>query len=491
VKRQVSNRAVWRIFLLFFFLLAIAPGLAPRPHRFSQALRDATRAYAYGVLAEATQYAAQAAEYAPWRADLWEAAGRYALWAGDLSAAIDYLKLAELSGDTAPFDRQRGLSAQGWRDLGDAYWQSGDRPQALHAWQMELVRFGASGELLDRLAQAHYAQGDYAAALANLQALALLEPADAELHYRLGLLLAAQAPPLALEHLDLAASLDAQYRDAASAMRRAVVSARMGDDPAYTLLSAGRALASLGEWDLAAEAFRQATLARPEYAQAWAYLGEALQHVAAGSPAAAAGDGLEALQKSVRLDSNSIAGHSFLGLYWTRRERYDLAKQYLQAAIRLDPQNPALQAQLASTLAAASDLAGAYMAYQKAVELAPRDPLYRRALIEFSLDYNYSVHEIALPLARQLLAVSPDDAANLALMGRVMLEQDDLASAERFLLQALRLDPGYAQAHLWLGQVYILQNNHPAAYQEFRQAAQESNGAAGAQAQRLIEAYFP
>ncbi len=500
MKRQVDDGAIWRILMLFTLLVAVLPGLAPLPHRFSQALRDSSKAYDYRVLPDAAQFAAQAAGYVPWRADLWEVAGTYALWADDLPGAIQYLEQAEQSGNDVFFPGkqsggQRGLSAQGWQNLGDAYWLSGDHQAALHAWQMVLVRFGVSSALLDRLAQAHLAQGNYAAALENLQALVLVQPQDANLHYRLGLLLATRNPSLALEHLDTAATLDVQFSEMASAMRRAVLSARIGDDPAYTLLSAGRALAALGEWNYAAEAFHQATLTRPDYAEAWAYLGEARQQVAVGVPGSAASvedDGLDALQKSLALAPDSLSARAFFSLYWMRRGQYDLAQEHLQVAIKLDPQNPALHVQLANTLAVAGDLARAYAAYQKAVDLAPGDPLYWRQLIEFSLDHDYSVREIALPMARQLLVAFPDEAANLTLMGRVMFELEDMANAERYLLWAKQADPNSALVYLLLGQVYMVQNNRQTAYQAFQQAASLGDGGPiTLQAKRLMEAYSP
>ena len=44
-------------------------------------------------------------------------------------------------------------------------------------------------------------------------------------------------------------------------------------------MAAGRKLASQGQWELAAYAFQAVTQAQPAYAEGWAYLGEALQHL--------------------------------------------------------------------------------------------------------------------------------------------------------------------------------------------------------------------
>ncbi len=45
----------------------------------------------------------------------------------------------------------------------------------------------------------------------------------------------------------------------------------------------------------------------------------------------------------------------------------------------------------------------------------------------------------------------------LDLMGQALFMLDDTLNAERFLLRALQTDPGYAPAHLHLGQVYLLE----------------------------------
>ena len=72
------------------------------------------------------------------------------------------------------------------------------------------------------------------------------------------------------------------------------------------------------------------------------------------------------------------------------------------------------------------------------------------------------------------------------------VDSEDLANAERFLLRALQADPNYAAAHLLLGQVYVLQNNRPAAYRAFQKAVSLSTDEGlTARARRLIETYFP
>jgi tetratricopeptide (TPR) repeat protein len=432
-----------------------------------------------------------------WQTELWELAGHYALQAGDAQTALRYLEWVDQAAPRVTFATQDRLSTQGLNDLGDAYQQVGNLNAALGAWQRAISQAGLSSELLERLVQAHLALGNYSAASDELEALVSLKPDDPELHYRLGLLVAAQAPEAALQHLEKAEAGNPSLEAGIETLRRSILSARASDDPAYALVTAGRALASLEEWGLAAEAFRRATLARPSYAEAWAYLGEAQQHlsppdVSQNPDPLKPGDGLEELQKAVKLDPNSLAANLFLALYWSRLERYDLALEAIQTARTLDPKNPDLQAEYARNLAASGDLYGAYDAYQQAIALAPLDPAYRRQLVDFSLKYSFEVEQVALPVARQLVIEDPGEPANLVLMAQVLIKQGDLANAERFLNRALQSDPNYAPAHLQLGLVYILQGKKAAALQELNLAsATAPDGPVAVQARRMVETYFP
>jgi tetratricopeptide (TPR) repeat protein len=485
VKRRFEIDLSLRLLLLLVCLLVL--GLAPRPHAFDQALRLATRALSDGSPLRASQAIAQAAHLAPWRSDLWELAGIYAFQAGNARSAIEYLEQARQIASSP-------LSGQTLITLGRAHQQVGDLPKAVSLWQQSIERYGPSTQALEYLSQAHLEQGDYPAAIADLKALAELQPQDAPLHYHLGLLIATQDPPAAQSYLDHAAQLDARYQPAAADLRRAVLSARFAEDPASTLLATGRALAALDEWSLAGQAFQHAVLLRPDYAEAWAYLGEARQHASQGTlilNAVDTGDGLAELRKALELDPDSLAAHTFLALYYTRRGGFDLALEALRKAIALDPGNLSLQVQLANLLAASGDLYQAKETYIQAIQRAPQDPAFARLLVQFCLDYDFEVAQTALPLARRLAGEYPDDPANLDVMAQVMIHRSDLSSAARFLERALASDSAYTPALLHLGQVRLLQGDRADALTALSQVIALSPGSPEAvQAQRLIEDYL-
>jgi tetratricopeptide (TPR) repeat protein len=386
------------------------------------------------------------------------------------------------------------LSTTGKIALGKIASLMGDSQAAIQIWEGILESGDAPAEIHLSLAQAYHQAGDFPAAAERLRALVFLRPAEAWTHYQLGLTLAAFQPEAALAYLDQAAKLDESLAEAAQTIKNSVTLAHASGDRAYLLISTGRALAQLGEWELAAGAFQQATQERPGYAEAWAFLGEAQQRLGE--------DALFSLEKAVSLDPRSVSANTFLGIYWQRRQRYDLALDYLDRAARQDPGNPALQVELGNTLAIDGNLAAAAAYYQGAVELAPRHPAFWRSLAAFSIKYEYLVADIALPAAQQAITLAPDDPASLDTLAQVYILLGDLLNAQRVLDEALDKDSNYAPAHLHLGLVYLLQGENALGKAQVEAALEKAGGnpahanapydgaAVVEQARRLLSSYF-
>ena len=469
----------WLFLLSVIFIL----GLVFRPHELARdywQVRKARGSAASGDLLAAAQALVRLAERIPWRTGFWERAGEYALQGGDPASAVRYLSDAEAT---------HGLSTEGLATLGMAYQQTGDASLAIQAWERAIQSGQASANVYMQLYQAHLEQGNYAAAAHDLQALAGRQPLDASLSYQLGLLLAALDPESALAHLAQAADLHPSLSASARSVIAAIRTGLLGDDPVYTLLSAGRALAALNEWQLARQAFQEAIAARPDYAEAWAFLGEASQHPEGLNQEISA---LDMLEKALALDPNSLSANSLLGLYWRRQGDHERALQYYQRAAEIEANNPILQVDLGNALAHAGVFEAALAAFHKAIELAPRDPASYRHLATFSLSYEYQVRQVALPAARQALLLNPDDPASLVTMGQVLTRLGDLATAERYLSSAVRADPSHASAHLQLGLVYILRGDRQAAFSKWVLVQNLAPGTPAADhAQRLLQNYFP
>ncbi len=418
---------------------------------------------------------ARAAEHAPWRDDLWEQAGIYALRAGKNQIARSYLEQVESSGEISP----NGLTA-----LGDIAQFEGDLQNAIHHWESAL-NAGKKNELHFRLANAYYQLGDLESAILHQFSLADLNPTDSSINYQLGLMLAASQPESSLAYLSLAAELDPQLSTKTNALMRSIRSALFSDDPSYSYVSAGQSLASIDEWAFAQIAFSKATQLNPEYADAWAYLGEARQHTGQ--------NGLEQLETALLIDPDSLAANTLMGLYWQRQERYDLALIYFHSAAILDHLNPAFQAEIGNTLGLLGNISAAESHYQRAVELAPQESTYWQILANFYIEYETKLKEEGLAAARQAVILEPEDPASLDAMAQIYLLLESPHIARRFLERALAVDNDFAPAHLHLGLIHILDGDTLRAFQQFSMAKDLSapGSQTAEQANRLLENYFP
>jgi len=238
------------------------------------------------------------------------------------------------------------------------------------------------------------------------------------------------------------------------------------------------------------QAFLRATQIRPDYAEAWAYLGEARQRQPAGS--AEVGNGLVELQQALALDPANLAAHLFLSLRYERRGEIPQALSWIQAAAALYPANPDLQVGIGDLQALQGDLPAAQAAYEQAIALAPQDAAYRIALARFALEQQIQVRTLALPAARQAVILAPSDPGALDVMGHTLTLLGDLLNAERFFLRALQSDPNYAPAHLHLGAAYLFMGESAKARYHLGLAnALDPGGPSARDAQRLLAYYFP
>lgn len=463
-----------RLSLPLLFLLAV--GLAPRPAALEQTLRRTRQQLRSGDYAAAAQALAGLARQQPWRASLWEEAGRAALNAGEIPTAITNLKQAYAVGS---------LSADGQVLLGDAYQFAGETQQASAIWQALLDSGAADAPgLYLRLAENQRRSGDYDGAIATLRALLSTHPGQRDAAYELALLLAATHPEAALPYLEQVAELNPELKDRTEALNRSIRSARFEEDRAYALVSAGRELANLQEWHLADLAFSRAAEARPDYAEAWAYLGHARERLGE--------DGSAALDRALALNPDSLAVNLFAALHFAEAGRPEMALLHLHAAARLDPKRAEIQIELGNILSEMGDLLSARRHYQHALDLAGRQTEIWRSAAEFAVRYNVDVRELALPAARQAVLLAPDEPAALDTLGQVYFKLGDPLSARRFFLRALQNDPGYAPAHLHLGLV-LLYDGDPAAARERFQLVQRlaPDSSAALQADRLLNGSAP
>jgi tetratricopeptide (TPR) repeat protein len=482
VERLTATSVLLRI--LIPVLLIPVLGITPLPHSVYSSLRQVQITLDIHSPRDTSANFSQLIKYFPQRLERWELTGHYALLGGEFETAIVYFQQA------AELNR---LSSKGFIELGDAALLAGDLATAISSWKSAVTTAGPSIYIYSRLLEAHRLQDEFNEMIADLQILIELDPNNSDHLNELGLLLATTDPEIALAYLIRAAELNPVYTDNFQIIKSAVNNSRNYDNPAFTLVESGRALANLNYWQHAARAFLEATIIRPDYAEAWAFLGEARQQISSEKTQFNSDIGYKELVHALELNPDSIAANTLMALYWQRQGRNDLTLVYLHQAESIEPNNPTIQVEIGRTIAMMGDLEKAQEYYERATQLAPNDPNYWRLLAEFSLIYETQLQEVGLPAARQAVLLNPESPANLDMMGQIFILLEDFHSAIRFLQRALQADPDYAAAHLHYGFSNLLQENTSEAWQHLSLAASLApNGSSiEEQANRMLEMYFP
>ena len=342
--------------------------------------------------------------------------------------------------------------------VGDAYLGLGDRASAEQYWELAL-QSNADEELLARLAVSYEPGGRYAEAIQVLTQLAERRPADPQVSYRLALLKAVTTPAEALSRLELVAQIHPPLALNAHLLIDAIEAGQAARDEAYTAGRVGFALIQLKEWPLAEAALSRAASLNPNYADAYAYLGLAQDRQGK--------DGRAAAEQAVALAPDSPLANFFLGLHWRRVGQSGTALNFLKKAQSLDPQNPAIAAEMSGAYASLADLAQAEVWFTKAVELDARNPDFWLLLARFYADNEYHLADLGLPAARMAAGLSPDSAPAADVLGYTLLLTGDFVNAEKTLEHAVHLDPDFPSTYYHLGLLYYKQGKHTEARAAF------------------------
>jgi tetratricopeptide (TPR) repeat protein len=459
-------------------LVLVLWNVSPKNHSVEELLLESRAARRSGQHQSAARSMRLVLEQEPWRTYLWEQIGREEQQAGRFEPAAQAMHAALASGS---------LSLEGAFLLGEVYLQQKDYQAARAQWENLLIEQSLAPEMkiriFDRLLHMHREQNEFQAVIETLQAWIALEPDNAQVTFLLGLHLTIVDPEKALPYLLEASRLDGLYTPTVQTVRRGLNLASGVEDPAYGWLMIGRSLGSANYWDLAEAAFIQAVSAAPDYAEAWAFLGEARFQLG--------GTGKPELDKAAEHNPRSNVVRALQALYWRRHGDLNQALTYLEAVAQEEPQEPIWQVEIANTLAEKGDLMAALDHFQRAVDLAPQVSLYWQYLAHFSIQYEVNVRMVGLPAARQAVLLAPDDPAALDTMGWALVSLADFVTAERFLQRAVERDATYSPALLHLAQIYIQQQDMQRAYTYLKRAQKYAGeGQVSLIAARLLLQYY-
>jgi tetratricopeptide (TPR) repeat protein len=267
------------------------------------------------------------------------------------------------------------------RLVGDLWQEAGDVILALPYWQAAAQLGDRS--ILRRLAQTQIDLQRWTDAADTLTQLVESDPENFWVHYQLGLVRAAFDPQAAETHLRIAGR-SPEYGQVVAAVLNALPDGAIG---------VGKVLADAELWSYAELAFQHAVDLGESYAEALAYTG--LMRDYQGK------DGRVWIEQAVKNDSQNPLVRYLQGMSLRTVGDYDGSLQALIQAVALDPQNPALYAELGTAYHLTNDLEKAEYWLQFAVDLSDHDPRYQQMLDQFRSEETSRIDEILQSLENQ------------------------------------------------------------------------------------------
>ena len=158
------------------------------------------------------------------------------------------------------------------------------------------------------------------------------------------------------------------------------------------------------------------------------------------------------VERAVEADPSNATAHGFHALSLNELGRDEEAIREAEWAIELKPNDSAGHLQLAISVKR-SDPERAIAEARRAIELGPEDSSAYQLLM--SCLFESRRYNEAADLGRELLALTPYDAAVHTSVASVLAENGDLVSAARHLGYVMMLRPDLEQAHAQLRQILL------------------------------------
>jgi tetratricopeptide (TPR) repeat protein len=449
-------------------LIALSPTPVPQP--VAASLRFANVALQDGQLDLALQHIDQAVSFEQALTGLHLQAAEIALAAEEPLQALIHLNRTPSLTSQSHIEgclRSRALLA------------IGNLEQAITAWESAGKNCLDTIPFLYTLAQAYLKQDDLVTARSFLEELLSIEPLHEDSLYSLSLIMASIEPENALPYLLRVEALSPGAKPLSNSLVQAIEDALTYGEPSYTLAQVGQTFARYGEWEMATRAFQNALTLNPEYIEARAYLGLALDR--------SGRDGLEHIITAIEAARNAALPRMFLAFHWQGQGQPDLALEQLEIASQLDPTNPAIAAELGSIYASLGDTRSAIAAYRHATDLAPEDPRYWNLLAQYSLTNEIEVQTLGLPAARNAVVLDPKDPASLDALGYAHFLAGNFRLSDRLLWRSMNLAPQRADIQYHVGLLRYAQEDIRRARAAFTMAILlDPDGLIGQLAERVL-----
>lgn len=176
----------------------------------------------------------------------------------------------------------------------------------------------------------------------------------------------------------------------------------------------------------------------------------------------------------------SAEPHYALGRLFYHQTQLQQAAAEFRRAIELDPAHYRAYDNLGLTYDALNDIRAAMQSYEKALALVHKThPTYDTVFANLAdLLHRQGDFERSFQFASEAAKRNPRQARNFYLTGRALAKLARLDLAEKWLKQAVTLDPKYGAAHYQLAQIYRMQGRTEEADRAL-EAFQSSGSSAG------------
>jgi len=231
------------------------------------------------------------------------------------------------------------------------------------------------------------------------------------------------------------------------------------------MVKIGEEFLNLGNWMVALDYFEQALEENPRSAPAWYGKGVALCQLGKFEP------GLSAMDEALRLSPNNYNYLYGKGVCyeWRGKDFWAQAESYYQRAMELAPEHPQLYHKLASLYQQQNRYEEAIPLYKKAIELNPGYYISYNNLASCYLALNQP--KPAVELYRQAIIHSAYSSQFHFYhhLGIALLADGKPEPAKASFLIETAQNPDFADAHLNLGNLYLLEKNYLRALEEYQE----------------------
>jgi Flp pilus assembly protein TadD len=122
----------------------------------------------------------------------------------------------------------------------------------------------------------------------------------------------------------------------------------------------------------------------------------------------------------------------------------------------------------------------------------PQNANFWLLLAHICLEHELHIADIALPAARNAVALEPNNPNALEALGYSYYLLEDFNYAESFILRSIQLNSELALSQYHLGLLKIVQNEPSIAFAAFKMAYElDPEGSIGIRAQRALETIAP